>query len=93
MIDNNTLKSRISFYLNFTTSKLLAYLVFIASVVVSLVLSSPDAFIIGSAFSCSLMGVKSLSDDSVRKNLNKYANRVLGDNKKEENKDNENLNV
>lgn len=91
MIDNNTFKSKITFYLNFTVSKLLAYMVFIASVVVSLVLSSADAFIIGSAFSCSLMGAKSLSDDSVQKSLNKYANNILRDkkDKKDENKENE----
>lgn len=63
----NKFKSAISFLLCFTTSKLLAYLTLIAGVVVGLILKSEECFIVGVLSSCSLMGVKSFNDTSLKK--------------------------
>jgi len=55
------------FNLNFTTSKVFAFLVLTASVIVSLVLKSSECFIVGVGFSCGLMGLKSYTTASLKK--------------------------
>lgn len=51
--------------LNFTTTKLLSYLIFLAGIIVSLVLKSPQVFLESIITAGALQGVKSVGESLI----------------------------
>ena len=60
------LKSTLVFTLEFTTSKLLSYIVVISSVIVGYLLTSPEIVITGFVIGAALAGVKNISESWIK---------------------------
>lgn len=68
-------KFNLSFNLNFTTSKLLAYIVVASSIGLSIILKDPNTFTIGVTMGVILSGVKTASTSFLQnKTMNDYNN-------------------
>jgi hypothetical protein len=61
-MENIKKKSSLIFVLEFTTSKLLGYMIFIVTSILGYVLQNPEIIIIGVLASSALSGVKNLSE-------------------------------
>ena len=59
-------KSSITFILEFTTSKLLSYIVVLITSIIGYLLTSPDVVIIGIMAGAALSGAKSVSDNIMK---------------------------
>ena len=62
------MRNYIKFALNFTTTKLLSYLIFISGTIVSLVLKDKTVFIEAIMYATILQGVKAVSEIKTNKN-------------------------
>jgi len=62
----NKIKSSLIFTLEFTTSKLLSYIVVIASVIVGYLLTSPEVVMTGLVIGAALAGVKNISESWIK---------------------------
>jgi hypothetical protein len=61
-MEKNNKKSRLLFSLDFTTSKLLSYIVVLVSSLVGLKLVSPEVVIVGLIIGAALSGVKNITE-------------------------------
>lgn len=63
------MKNYIKWNLNFTTSKLLSYAIFIAATVVALVLKDKQVFVEGMMYATILQGVKAVTEIKNKPNV------------------------
>lgn len=72
-------KSKFVFNLEFTTSKLLAYIVVILGAILGYLLASSEVVVLGFVMGGGLSGAKSVTDNLSRKGFKNISNDIGGD--------------
>lgn len=81
-------KSKVIFNLEFTTSKLLSYLVVLESAILGYLLGSVEVVIIGLIVGASLSGVKNITESIIRYKTKLFGKKDSDDSNNDENEEN-----